>query len=76
MPISEFLHGLKFDRETKRAMGVAFKRTCASFRVDKTDPVPETVANKIIALAIAGVRDPDQLSALALNDLREPRLRS
>ena len=72
MPISEFLHGLKFDRETKRAMGVAFKRTCAAFRVDKTDPVPETVANKIIELAITGVR----LSALALNDLREPRLRS
>jgi len=28
MPISEFLHGLRFDPETKRAMGIAFKRTC------------------------------------------------
>ena len=75
MPISEFLHGLRFDPETTRAMGVAFKRTCAAFRVDKTDPVPERVANKIIELASAGVRDPDQLCELALNDLRRPRLR-
>ena len=30
MPITEFLHGLRFDPETKRAMGVAFKRTCAA----------------------------------------------
>jgi len=75
MPISEFLHGLKFDPETKRAMGVAFKRACTAFRVDTTDPVPERVANKIIELASAGVRDPDQLCELALYDLRRPGLR-
>ena len=75
MPISEFLHGLRFDPETKRAMGIAFKRTCTAIRVDKTAPVPERVANKIIELAITGVRDPDQLCELALNDLRKPRLR-
>ena len=75
MPITEFLHGLRFDPETKRAMGVALKRTCAALRVDKIDPVPERVANKIIELASAGVRDPDQLCELALNDLRRPSLR-
>ena len=75
MPISEFLDGLKFDPETKRVMGVAFETTCAAFRLDKTDPIPETVAKKIIELANAGVRDPDQLCELALNDLRRPRLR-
>jgi hypothetical protein len=75
MPISEFLHGLRFDPETTRAMGVAFKRTCAAFRVDETDPVPERVANKIIELADAGVRDPDQLCELALYELRRPGLR-
>jgi hypothetical protein len=42
--------------------------------VDETDPVPERVAKKIIELANAGVRDPDQLCKLALNDLRKPRL--
>jgi hypothetical protein len=56
-------------------MGVAFEMTCAAFRLDKTDPIPETVAKKIIELANAGVRDPDQLCELALNDLRRPRLR-
>ena len=56
-------------------MGVAFKRTCTAFRVDETAPVRERVANKIIELAAAGVRDPDQLCELALNDLRRPRLR-
>jgi hypothetical protein len=48
MPITEFLQGLKFDPETKRAMGFAFKRTCAVFRVDNIDPAPERVANNII----------------------------
>jgi hypothetical protein len=43
--------------------------------VDKTDPVPERVANKIIELADAGVRDSDQLCELALYDLRRPGLR-
>jgi hypothetical protein len=56
-------------------MGVAFEMTRAAFRLDKTDPIPETVAKKIIELANAGVRDPDQLCELALNDLRRRRLR-
>jgi hypothetical protein len=56
-------------------MGIAFKRTCTAIRVDTTDPVPKRVANKIIELADAGVRDPDQLCELALNDLRRTRLR-
>ena len=75
MPITEFLQGLKFDPEAKRAMGVAFKRTCAAFRVDNIDPAPERVANKIIELAKAGVRNSEQLCKLALNDLRGLRLR-
>jgi hypothetical protein len=74
MPISEFLDRLKFDPETKRGMRVAFEMTCAALRPDKTDPIPETVARKIIELADAGVRDPDQLRELALSDLRRPSL--
>ena len=74
MPISEFLDRLKFDPENKRGLRVAFEMTCAALRLDKTDPIPETVARKIIELADAGVLDPDQLCELALSDLRRPRL--
>jgi hypothetical protein len=74
MPITPFLDGFKFDPEAKRIMGVAFEMTCAAIRLDGANPISETIAKKIIELANAGVRDPDQLCELALNDLRGPHL--
>jgi hypothetical protein len=45
------------------------RKTASRFNNFLTGP------KKIIELANAGVRDPDQLCELALNDLRRPRLR-
>jgi hypothetical protein len=53
MPITTFLEGdgPHFDPETKRVMGLAFKRTCAALRLrDDTEPVAEIVARNIIEL--------------------------
>jgi hypothetical protein len=45
-----------------RAKGVAFEYACAAFRLaDRSDPLTELVACKIIDAAKAGERDPDKL---------------
>jgi hypothetical protein len=71
MPISEFLDGLKFDPETKRVMGVAFEMTCAAFRLDKTDPIPETVAK----MTCAAFRHTSQGERLVQKELRRTLLK-
>jgi hypothetical protein len=70
MPITSYFHGLRYDPETARVMGVAYEMICATFQLDDQEPIDEAVAKKIIELTHAGVRDPDQLCELALTDLR------
>ena len=70
MPITSYFHGLQYDPETARVMGVAYEMICATLQLDDQEPIDEVVAKKIIELAHGGVRDPDQLCELALTDLR------
>jgi hypothetical protein len=71
MPITPFLHGEKFDSETTRVMGVALEMACLALRTgDCADDVKQAVANKIIALAKAGERNPDALCEQVLKDIR------
>jgi hypothetical protein len=71
MPITPFLDGLKFDAEARRVMGVAFEMTCVALRlVNRTNPIAEAAARRIIELAKNGERDPDRLCEGALNSLR------
>jgi hypothetical protein len=72
MPIATFLNGEKFDRETKRVVGVAFDlaRTALGLR-DRADLANEIVAQRIIEFAKQGERSPELLCELALNSLRE-----
>ena len=70
MPITSYLHGLRYDPETTRVMGVAYEMTCAALRLDgPDDPIREIVAKKIIELTHSGMRDADQLCELALNEI-------
>ena len=74
MSITPFLNGERFDEETRRALGVAFEMTCIAMRVgDCADDVRQAVADKIIALANAGERNPDRLCEEALKDIRTPQ---
>jgi hypothetical protein len=74
MPITPFLNGERFDEETRRTLGVAFEMTCIALRVgDCADDVRQAVADKIIALAKAGERNPDRLCEEALKDIRTPQ---
>jgi hypothetical protein len=71
MPITEFLDGHSFDPETRRVMGVALEMARATLGLaDRTDPITEILAKRIIALAKEGMIDPTLLCEWALDDLR------
>jgi hypothetical protein len=72
MPIRRYLEGLRFDDEAKRVMGIAFEMACAALRIDCTGPDAAIVAEKIIARAQEGERNPDRLCDHALAMLRGP----
>jgi hypothetical protein len=74
MPITPFLNGEWFDPETKRVLGVALEMTCIALRTgDCDDGVKQAIANKIIALAKAGERNPDILCERVLAEIRRPQ---
>ena len=75
MPITPFLNGEKFDRETTRVMGVAFELTLSALALrDRGDQVNEIVAQKIIEFVKQGERRSDILCERALKSLREQYL--
>ena len=75
MPITPFLNDENFDLETTRVMGVALEMTCLGLRTgDCADDVKQAIANKIIALAKAGERNPDVLCEQVLKDIRRPNM--
>jgi hypothetical protein len=52
MPLTSFLNGVKFDRETTRIMSVAFEMTRIALGLaDRSDQANELVAKRIIDLA-------------------------
>ena len=71
MPITPFLKGERFDTERTRAMGAALEMACIALRTgDCADDVKQAIANKIIAFAKAGERNPDTLCEQVLKDVR------
>jgi len=75
MPIQPFLNSENFDLETTRVLGVAFELTCVGLQVgDCADDVKQAIANKIIALAKSGERNPDVLCEQVLKDIRRPNM--
>jgi hypothetical protein len=71
MPVRPFLNGENFDPETVRVLGIALEMTCIALRVgDCADDVKQAIADKLIALAKAGERNPDMLCEEALKDIR------
>ena len=77
MPLTPFLKGATFEPEAIEAMSAAFEAVCASLQLlDRTDPVTEIVARKIIEVTGTGERDPERirdLVLLSLNDSGERR---
>ena len=60
MPITIFLDGYKPDPETKRVMGVAFEAARVALKLsDRDDPAVAILAERIIAIAKEGERNPE-----------------
>jgi hypothetical protein len=71
MPITPFLNGERFDPETRRVLGIALELVCVAVRSgDCADGVKQAIADKLIALAKTGERNPDVLCEMALRDIR------
>ncbi len=62
MPIRPYLDGHRFDPEAVRVMGIGFEMTLVALRLAHRDVLAhEAIAERIIALAKAGERDPERL---------------
>jgi hypothetical protein len=71
MPITPFLDGHRFDRESERVLGVAFEMVCVALRTgDCDDGAKQAIATKLIALTKADERNPDILCEEVLKDNR------
>lgn len=71
MPIRTFLGERSFDSAAISTMSLAFDAICDEIGLVKNieDPATSLVAKKIIEVARRGVRDPDLLRMMALNEL-------
>jgi len=70
MPIRPFLKDATFDPEHVKAMGKAFDSIVSGLRDrGQSRVVREVIAERIIALAKTGERDPDKLCELARDAL-------
>jgi hypothetical protein len=74
MSIRAYLDGHKLDGETNRQMGIAFEMALASLgaTLDCDDPLRAALAQRIIALAQVGERDPERLCEGALRAVSPP----
>jgi len=74
MTITPYLKGpYYFDLETRRALGIALEMACIALSTgDDDDQVRRTIADKLIALAKAGERNPDVLCDKALEAICRP----
>jgi hypothetical protein len=74
MPITPYLKGpYYFDLETRRALGIALEMACIALSTgDDDDHVRRTIADKLIALARTGERNPDVLCDKALEAICRP----
>ena len=68
MPITLFLAGQAFELEVIEIMSAAFVAACDALHLKISDPAARFVAEKVIALAQRGIRDPDVLRTMTLKE--------
>jgi hypothetical protein len=73
MPITPYLNGMRFDRETTRVLSLAFEVVCPALRIGNSDDdVKGAIAMKIVEHFKAGERNPDILCEQVLEAIRQP----
>ncbi len=74
MAIYRMLHNTAFDPDTVKALMNAYEQACAALAlVDRTDPLTEIVAKKVIEYAKSGERDAARLCEAVLKELQSNR---
>jgi len=68
MPVTRFLAGQDFDLEVVESMSAAFEAACDALHLKFSDPAARFVAEKVINLAQRGIRDPDVLRTMTLEE--------
>jgi hypothetical protein len=70
VPIVPYLNGRSFDPEMLKCMGSAFEAACKQLGLkDKSDPITEILAERVIALVRPDETDPDALCERVLRSL-------
>jgi hypothetical protein len=70
MPISRLLKDSKLGPEEIERLNLAYGQALHSLcLVDRNDPIAEIIAKKIIEISATGVRDPAEISKLAVEQL-------
>jgi hypothetical protein len=70
MPIYRLLQNVPLDPEDIERLVAAYETTLQALELsDRSDPITQLVAQKIFELSRTGMRDPVQISALAIQAL-------
>jgi hypothetical protein len=73
MPINRLLEGGVFGPEDIKVLNDAYESALRALHLgDRNDPLTELVAKKIIEVRQRGIRDPAQISKLAIKALGLP----
>ena len=73
MPIYRYIKEAAYGPDEARVLGEAYESSLHALRlVDRTDPVTELVAKKILEIWQTGERDPHRIAALAFQELGVP----
>jgi hypothetical protein len=69
-PFTELLQNLPMGPEQISRLSEAYEQTLRTLSlVDRNDPITEMIAKKIIEIGQTGVKEPAQISELAIKDL-------
>jgi hypothetical protein len=71
--IHRLIQSLSFDQDDIERLSAAYEDALRALHIsDRDDPINEIIAQRIIEGARAGVRDPNDLSKMAIKDLMVP----
>jgi hypothetical protein len=73
MAIQKLLQNAAFEPKDVERLGMAYEQTLHALRLtDRSDPITQLIAEKIIAVGRMGIEDPEAISKLAIKELGIP----
>jgi hypothetical protein len=73
MAIYKLIQNTAFEPEDVERLVTAYEQTLRALRLkDRSDPITQLVAEKIIAIGRLGIEDPAEISKLAFKELGTP----